>query len=459
MEIEIVYGKDGRSEPTKEQQSILDCKKQFISIQAGPGTGKTFTLCRKIEKLLEDQQLKPTEKILFCSYTNALTSNNLKSISINKKIDMSKVHAGTLDSVLSSFLVKLSSLKSEEKAILNLSDQVYKKKANLQSQLFKDKNWEIKILIKEFVRRYPYILIDEIQDIRELEKNELGQAIVSPKYKFLELIKNDAKPTQLIIVGDDNQYLSFHQNLQSPRFAIQDCQNSKEFLLTKSIRKEEFSGSLPGENLSIFHKKIGMSDAILKMKDTNSSVMVILNDLTNFKKYYSQEFNELLTLKSFVFAQQYQGSHVLPQVIINSIFWYQKVLEGTVSSSLESTLLPFRSELADDMNYSYFKMRYYTNLSSKTITFCQFLERLLKKCNKNSEKSQKLDIFYQAHKHLYSLKMHEFKTKIVVTTIDSSKGLETDEVYFFMNGDVRGQNYEFVAKTRHKQKLYIVTPE
>jgi superfamily I DNA/RNA helicase len=368
---------------------------------------------------------------------------------------MSRVYASTLDGVLEGFLLKLSTLEDEQKKILNLSDENFNKKAGLQSQLFEDKDCEVRTLIKLFVSRYPYILIDEIQDIRKWGENEFGRKIVSPKYKFLELIKNHANPNQLIIVGDDNQYLSFNESFANPRFDISECRNSEVFPLVSSIRKDEFSGLEPGKNLSPLHEKIVVYDAILKVKDTNSDVMIILNNFYNFKKVYRTILDELFALNSFVFEQGYQGSHALPQVIINSIFWYKQLLKRNVSHSLESTLLPFKGELRDEINFSYFKMCYYADLSNKEMTFNKFLTRLLEYCNQDREKVKKLDTFHKAHIKLHRLKIHEFRSKVLITTINSAKGLEADEVYYFMNGE-KDKNYEFVAKTRHKQKLYIV---
>jgi superfamily I DNA/RNA helicase len=450
-----VIHENAQKTPTDEQQAILLCKDRYISVQAGPGTGKTFTLCRKIEKLLENHQLQPTEKILFCTYTNALTSNNLKSISENEKIDFNRVHTITLDSFLVSFLQKLDLTKEENEKLKNFEDQ-YQESSFQQFQLLNNNKQEISVLLDLAIKRYPYVFLDEIQDIREKEDNKFSndRKIISPKYYFLELIKNNRNLEQLIIVGDDNQSLKQGMLTENPRFDVQNLTTQKPFRLTKSMRNDELSGSSPNQISSLTYEEINQTEALARIKKTNSQVMIILRDFKQFKEK-NHLFKDFLELKSFIYGAKYEGQHVLPQAIINSICWYQDLLNGTVKSSLESTLLPFKGELLDNVDFSFFKMRYYTNLE-KEHTFDSFLKRLLTVCNKEREKVKKLNMFYQQHSHLYSFRISDFKSKVIVTTIDSSKGLEADEIYYFENGNKRSENHIFVAHTRHKQKLHVV---
>jgi len=55
--------------PEPQQQAIIDSDSYPMRVLAGAGTGKTFTMVRKIEDLIDEQGVSP-DRILALTFTN-----------------------------------------------------------------------------------------------------------------------------------------------------------------------------------------------------------------------------------------------------------------------------------------------------------------------------------------------------------------------------------------------------
>ncbi|MGE0201712.1 MAG: UvrD-helicase domain-containing protein [Candidatus Melainabacteria bacterium] len=432
---------------TDEQLAIVNNDEKFIEVQAGPGTGKTFTLCRRIEKILDKRNLLPFEKILFCTYTNALTSNNLQALATQKNIDIRKVRTATLDSLLADVLCKLEISKEEKLALLSV-DTEYKQARTMATKFLDEKPHEIACLVDLMIKRYPYIFIDEIQDIKNKEDSQ-----ISPKYRFLELLQASENLKQLIIVGDSKQSI-FNQLPALRAFSLQNT----PLTLTVSHRKEEHSGSAIEDIFSQVlnsedTQKLTISEALNSIENGIhvEDCMIILQDLKNFP-----DKQRLFQLPGFWYGSFYDGQHALPQAFINSLFWYRDMQKGQVKQSLETVLLPFREVLSTGLTFSYFKCDYLNHFQKQSQTFGNFAKSLLElSFRQESSKVKKFQSFYANHQHLHDKPLNYFQNRLVITTIDSSKGLEADDVYFFENETSRSNQHKFVAHTRHRRKLFI----
>lgn len=67
---------NAKSEPTpnSRQQQAIDTLDGPVMLLAGPGTGKTFTLTRRIKKILEEKDVEPNQ-ILCLTFSNTATAN------------------------------------------------------------------------------------------------------------------------------------------------------------------------------------------------------------------------------------------------------------------------------------------------------------------------------------------------------------------------------------------------
>ena len=72
---------------------------------AGPGTGKTFSLMKKIGYLLEERSIDP-QKILIITFTNAAAKDIKKELNSLDITGAKKIHAGTLHSFCLGLLMR-----------------------------------------------------------------------------------------------------------------------------------------------------------------------------------------------------------------------------------------------------------------------------------------------------------------------------------------------------------------
>ena len=87
--------------PTEEQQKIIDYNGN-LAVIADPGSGKTYTLAIKIQKILEN--LPNYKGVIAISYTNK-ASDELKSRVLLGGIDSKNSYFGTIDSFFYSELI------------------------------------------------------------------------------------------------------------------------------------------------------------------------------------------------------------------------------------------------------------------------------------------------------------------------------------------------------------------
>lgn len=89
---------------------IAELKRTPIRVLAGPGTGKTYALMRRVARLLRDGV--PPERILVCTFTRTAAKdlqNELKKLDV---VGAERVRAGTLHSLCFSLLSKEKALES-----------------------------------------------------------------------------------------------------------------------------------------------------------------------------------------------------------------------------------------------------------------------------------------------------------------------------------------------------------
>ena len=186
---------------TPEQKRILDAQGDLLVI-AGPGTGKSFTLVKKIKSLLEKDV--PEEKIYVLSYS-VKVSQELKERLSSQGLNLIKVdtfHGLAYDLWREKFGSPPKILSEKERA--SLVKKFFGKKSKKLSEedrlrffefLKKQGVMDFDLLLYEVARfenlnfKDHYIIIDEFQDL-------------SPDIlNFLKLFKN----SNFILFGDPNQ--------------------------------------------------------------------------------------------------------------------------------------------------------------------------------------------------------------------------------------------------------------
>ncbi|KAL6951019.1 hypothetical protein ACO0QE_000311 [Hanseniaspora vineae] len=224
---------------THSQKKIIEYPYQpnhILRIDAGPGSGKTFTLLKKIEHLVEQQNIDPQE-ILVLSLTNKAVENVRANLNekyrylcciktfhsmANKLIKDVKGFVNVIDDngwrALHELYgpKKLTSFKNLEKSVVKYRETghlVHKEVLKILDLMEKCNVYSHYDLIQESIKyidasdlnkQFKVIIIDEYQDL----------------YPFLiPFIKKFAKNSQLIMFGDMNQ--SIYQFLGNNEKALE----------------------------------------------------------------------------------------------------------------------------------------------------------------------------------------------------------------------------------------------
>lgn len=225
---------------TDEQRAILQTRENLLVI-AGPGTGKTFTLIRKVKHLLENSDLS-SDKILVLTYS-LKTCKELKS-KFNKE-GLSEVKVDTFHGYAYDLWKRVYDTEPpliteiEKKRILSkLFGKVKNPLINQQSKklyfeyLRKNKLLDFELLLievaqfKNFEFRDYVIIIDEFQD--------LSEDILT----FLELFKE----ASFVLFGDPNQSIYRFRGCDIQKtfsFLNRFLSNLKILSLSKSFRCPE----------------------------------------------------------------------------------------------------------------------------------------------------------------------------------------------------------------------------
>ena len=157
-----------------EQKDIFEAAKdKSFLVDAGPGTGKTFTLIQKIKYLVNEEKI-PEESILVLSHTNAAVDeikNRLKNISEDTGIKVHKINIRTICSFVKYAHSKIDEFINKNK---DEKDKTYFKyeatengfsKANkrlIERLHYKIYDYDINVLLNEL--KVEYLVVDEIQD-------------------------------------------------------------------------------------------------------------------------------------------------------------------------------------------------------------------------------------------------------------------------------------------------------
>jgi superfamily I DNA/RNA helicase len=418
--------------PTDAQKAIIESEDSYIHVEAGPGTGKTFTLLHRIKWLVENKKLAPTQKILFVTFTNALTNANRRSLLELGEDYQQYVSISTIDAFLFKIVRDLGD-----------SDQV------AEAQNF-DTHYPTKTFndildtlpepyLKLIAKRYPYMLVDEVQDIKT----------DTPKIKFI--CKMSKTKQDIMFVGNANQSIYSGKSLGLAKIPVKH--------LSKSFRNQN-------EAINYAQYTSDDIDQYIQTEETFESVEQLFKKFeTLYQDSSFQSFFILCDPKSkieeikgkinnpfFITHSDAKGQLSLPQAVIESLYLKQ----NDELEKLPSLLQTFKNYLKTDVSFTLFCSRYFNSLL-KSQTFQQFQEDAwVKDLNENATQVKYLMNFFTQHTHLHAIPMRQFHKKIIVSTVHSVKGLEADVV--FLIGKPTG-NLNYVAKTRHKKLFYHYTDD
>lgn len=505
-------------EPTNEQLDIIDEKSHCVVI-AKPGSGKTFTLSKKIKGILPD--LSDYQGVIAISHTNK-ASDELKERSIEGGLQIKGSFFGTIDKFYISEIilpfgnylfgkpqknVEIHSVKEEEftkreddKRVNILLETGYTKLEAKHSEWLK-KQYLNGVVYLELVgllalyiftrsvacrtylkARYTHIIIDEYQD-SGAEQHEMFLKIKS--LGVFAIAVGDADQSIFGFAKKDSRYLLELAKDENKEFTVYTlnknhrCHNSIVNYSMAFLNRN--SNPIQADETRVFDQKvIGTQVEIakwidsnltniknkFKVIDNNGAAILVRGDVsgrildTNLSTQHKYFKSTPLDADSNLWSQLFRELlYIIYDKDSNKYEMVKKYIDLNVDKRNAKYVLVQLQEISEKLLQNPFDIE---NHVEKMIEIAKILLP-------NGENSKSLELFTQVinnHEYLNSY-LPAKKDEVQIMTLHKSKGLEFDIVihldlynYILPNPYNKDENQDinlhYVGITRAKQALYLM---
>ena len=473
-----------------QQQEIINSTENRIVVHAGPGSGKTYTLIRIIQKNLADN---PDYKgIIACSFTRE-ASNQLKE-KLTFLCDPRDSFIGTIDSfifkeIINNFknrLLELQKINNKVKDLIfafpemnsrvniltkyGINEEFKSERAafcrewidllsrGIYEVSFPSYVWAAKMLndideVSLYINsKYSSIYVDEAQDMNDFQ------------HRFFEILSKKCN-LKMIFIGDSKQSIYQFRGARPESFLNLKNLGFKEYRISYSARCHksilDFCNLLiTPEYVNDVHKDIRVnlnhSPSIVNLTDLSGNFLILCerNDLTKKIYTYLRENNISVILSERLSLTNKRFSDNYYELIEEIMKFYLNITNS--NPKLTYSILLYRDFLS---NYVSVEHKKDSELVPKNESLLQYTIRIFK--------ILKIDLPSDVHEDLEnnfnnSLVINQYTNFIDVNrimTIHSSKGLESENVFVVL-GESFGIDDEykrklFVAFSRAKFNLYI----
>lgn len=492
-----------------EQEKIIKSNDKYIFVSACPGSGKTYTIVRKIEKELNE--IDEYKGIIACSFTQE-SSEELKN-RIDKKIALNNSFIGTIDSFIKNIIYMfvnralISCDLFDEKVILGNKVYFPEKEVKINGN-YVIKNNEKKLTINELTRYY-----DQNERLRKIGVNYYNEwlkkiknsqyEISFPTYFFASyIVKLDVFQKWFnnkfsTIYIDEAQDLNYFQHYFFK--TIKENTNINIIMVGDAYQSiYQFRGARPELFKALINKGYSGYKINISVR-CHPSIM-----------YYANKIYDQTIEKSFQNESHVQMIDKLDLGILNK-------LEGSIFILAESNAIAQKiyEKYKDDFDIIYTKkldfdnkryndyyessniidelLKYflnYDNILDKYKYPFENIEPILLNCNvKVNPKDFRLSLGHDLKKFLknscqildislsentineiinkleneqYKYYYYVVEKKNRIMTIHASKGLEADNIIVILDNPYNKINEEFknklfVAITRARKNAYIIS--
>jgi len=490
-----------QTKPNPEQEACITLPPSNILINAGPGTGKTFTLVGRILYLLRSNTSK--EQILCLTFTRKAKEeleNRIKD-ALGETPDVYTFHGFCL-SLLKNFGYKIGLKKDfiilsqkEANEIANqtkefngffiISDSLEATALELLSYADNE--------IKNYLNRYKYLFIDEFQDTSPLE---------------LEILKklSDLSKLYIFAIGDKYQAIYGFRGISSDNFNVFENLFGKSNIMSlKSNYRSQSNivkaaNSIIGESILVPSLKPGdkifiksFEDPYLEAKWIAKEIKQLLGGTTlegiTQNQFLNLGFNDIAIIYRLnevgEIIERELNSQNIPCIRFSSAKIIEHYPADLIYKNLSLLLYPKELVRSAHKNigqelFERFKENPNTLVKDIVATFSQKLNQTL---NMNETQKQILDFILDLAEKFGNdlrgfLEALRFETvteskglmgeRVGLLSIHSSKGLEWEVVFLcgveegilpltlFKNKDLEEEKRLFyVAVTRAKKRLYL----
>ena len=494
-----------------EQQKIINSNEQYIFVSACPGSGKTYTVVKKIEKELNE--FKKYQGIIACSFTRE-ASEELKS-RIDKKLELSNCFIGTIDAFIKDIVCEfinrgLISINKYDKQVIidkkiffpdeyvkingeyiiktnnkkltineltryydkSQSYNIVGKKYYLEwLEKLKNNQYEVsfptyffasnivkmKTFIEWFNNKFTTIYIDEAQDLNYFQ------------HKFFNVLKENTN-IKIMMVGDANQSIYQFRGARPELFKSLIKYGYNEYKINVSIRCDPsilyyankiYDFQISKNFKSDSHVSIISKIDISFLKSLSGSTFILAESnrtAQNLYELYKNDYDIIFTKKLDIdnkkFNDYYENSDIIDE-LLKYYLNYNNVLDKYKYpyEKIEPILLNSNSKIKQkDFNLN-------TNLSLN-----EFLKNSFSKLGLVLSDQTISEIIFKLEDEKYKYNYYVIEKENRIMTIHSSKGLESDNVIVVLDNpyDIINEEFKnklFVAITRAKENVYILSEQ
>lgn len=418
---------------SEKQKQIIDSEMQYISVLAGPGSGKTRVLVHKLASLLLLEDIKSEQLLMLTFSRAAATEFKMRLIDLIGKaanyVDIKTFHSYCFD--------LLGTLGEESEFDNVITDAI---------SLIESNEVETSKIAKSVV------VIDEAQDMSENE------------YKLIKLLIEKNEDMRVIAVGDDDQNIYEFRDSSSKYLADFIVEyNAKSFEMLENYRSTKrvidftnsFVKSIPNRlksnAINFVRKDLGYVK-ILEHKDTNLEYSLVeqymKSKVTGTVAFLTETNEDALKVLGILLENKIQAKLIQAddKIKISNMIefrWFFKFL-GDCNVILRDVWENAKLKLYQLYN------------GSSNIDLIKDIISTYEKINKELYLSDFKEFLRESN-------LEDFidiqKNKIVVSTIHKSKGKEFNSVFVMIkNGDrfsVEDKRKLYVAFTRAKDNLFI----
>lgn len=422
-----------------EQKPIFDDNKhQLIMVLAGPGSGKTWALVRKIASLITIEGNK-AEYFLMLAHSRGAVSEfkqRLYKLIGNQAYDLkiATFHAFAA-SLLGKYIDKNKDLKD---IISKATKQLNDNHLSLSNTMM--------------------LVLDEYQDVGKDE------------YNFIHAIYQKMESPKIIAVGDDDQLIKNFGNSPANIKYIRNFKNDFSKEPEDYQQYELLTNHRSAKNLIDFANAFAQNipnrlkqNQLKKYRKILGSIHII-----QYKKHQYHYDNILQSIKT----NPSNNIAILTTRNQEALELYSILMDNNIATKYINDSNKF--SLGQLVELQDFLSNWKTN--KDFIATKEKSDKQYQNSKNNKLKNEVIDMFFQENEknithntdyaififeqYLKEIKLEEFsygKAKVIVSTIHKAKGREWDDVYLYLNEETTQHQNRliYVGITRAKNHLYI----
>lgn len=436
-----------------QENIIKSAVNSRIVINAGPGTGKTYTLIERIINLVNEQEVDPEEILVLCFSRAAVEviRHRLRIAYEQGRVDeiINYVDVRTFDSFASQVLYWVKESESKLLEHYNISSLNYEERIELFNSVLRKE--------PELISQCSHLFVDEIQDLVKSRARMVLNMIDSlPKECGVTLFGDSCQSIYDYQVNDDvMSSIQFYKNL------IERRSNFNYYSLSRNYRQDNelaFTGDLYRKNILEGNTK--KCDQIW-----NSTVNNFIEDydIHNFEKITIEDLEKLKNKGSVGILSRTNGQALK----ISSLLREKGIEHGLKKRLSDASLCAWLGYVLNDyphmsVDYDDFEelMEDYEEVDAEE-TWADIVECMRGMSGRIGIREMLRSILMSAKGN--SLYIKETDCPLMVTNIHRGKGREFDTVLVedSIFGDQQKTMEEhkvcYVAITRPKSSIYKIS--